>query len=173
MVNKAEHEAIMLASSEVQALKAIADVPDDQLVEIRPESQTLYENDANIGKVLELHYYLRYWNGVAACSIQVGIMIFNVRTENESVTWWPNVPAIFQDPPVPTEFENKLSTKITNLLSQTENVAMELEKVDISGKYAYGWLFILNASDEVEAHHKFAYMDGTSIIMKDFVGEVV
>lgn len=172
MTTKAEREAEMLVAAEVQALKSITGASDDQLVEIRPESVTAYEDDANIGKVLELHYYLRYWNGVAACFIQVGLMVFNARTEDESVVWWPNVPAIFQQDPEPTVFETKLAAGIANLLSQDENVAMVIQRIDVDDEYAYGWLFVLNASNQVEAHHKFAYMDGTTIRMRDYVGEV-
>lgn len=114
MTTKAEREAEMLAAAEVQSLKSITGASDDQLVEIRPESVTAYANDANIGKVLELHYYLRYWNGVAACFIQCGLMAFNTRTETESVVWWPNIPAIFQQDLEPTTFETDLNTLLTS-----------------------------------------------------------
>ena len=93
----------------------------------------------------------------------------------DGAAYWDRLPRILWDTSDPGRFMEKLNAKITQALATAANVAFGPERIDPENGYAYGWVYVLNAEEKVEAHHKFASWNDTKtkIIVSDFVGEVV
>lgn len=90
----------------------------------------------------------------------------------DGVAYWDRLPRILWDATGPGIFMENLNAKIDQALSLVANVAFGPERIDPENEYAYGWLYVKNAEGKIEAHHKFATMDGVNLIVYDFVGEV-